>query len=133
MNCINHPERESIGTCERCWKQHCEECLVNVSGRMNCRECLKDAPLPRHTEYGGNESHYNQGHSQNEQSLGDGNQVVAILLLVFFPLFGVIYTFVTKPFGKTGQNVVLWIFVIIPIILFLLAVLFATAGYAMYR
>lgn len=130
MKCENHSEKDLIGTCERCRNSYCSECLVNVGGKMNCRDCLKDTPLPSYnSEYG------NNYHKKNQytQPVNDGNQTIALLLLIFFPLFGVIYTLIAKPFGKTGQNIVIWVFVIFPIILFLLIMLFMTVGYATYN
>ncbi len=40
MNCTNHPEREATGMCAYCGKPFCQECLVEVKGRMYCKEDL---------------------------------------------------------------------------------------------
>lgn len=40
MNCTNHPEREADGMCAYCGKPFCKECLVEVKGRMYCKDDL---------------------------------------------------------------------------------------------
>lgn len=40
MNCSNHPEVEAAGVCAYCGKPFCKECLVEVKGRMYCKEDL---------------------------------------------------------------------------------------------
>ncbi len=40
MKCTNHPEREADGMCTYCGKPFCKECLVEVKGRMYCKEDL---------------------------------------------------------------------------------------------
>ena len=38
MNCVNHPEKEASGTCTYCGQFFCKDCLVNVKGRMVCKD-----------------------------------------------------------------------------------------------
>lgn len=40
MNCTNHPEVEAQGICTYCGKPFCKDCLVEVKGRMYCKEDL---------------------------------------------------------------------------------------------
>ncbi len=40
MNCTNHPDVEAQGMCAYCGKPFCKECLVEVKGRMYCKEDL---------------------------------------------------------------------------------------------
>ena len=40
MKCTNHPEREADGMCAYCGKPFCKECLVEVKGRMYCKNDL---------------------------------------------------------------------------------------------
>ena len=40
MKCTNHPEREAEGMCAYCGKPFCKECLVEVKGRMYCKQDL---------------------------------------------------------------------------------------------
>ncbi|MCI8332868.1 MAG: NINE protein [Clostridiales bacterium] len=40
MNCTNHPETEAQGMCAYCGKPFCKDCLVEVKGRMYCKEDL---------------------------------------------------------------------------------------------
>ena len=37
MNCTNHPEVEAQGMCTYCGKPFCNDCLVEVKGRMYCK------------------------------------------------------------------------------------------------
>ena len=37
MNCTNHPEVEAQGMCTYCGKPFCNDCLVEIKGRMYCK------------------------------------------------------------------------------------------------
>jgi hypothetical protein len=38
MNCVKHPDKEAAGTCTYCGQFFCKDCLVNVKGRMVCKD-----------------------------------------------------------------------------------------------
>ncbi len=40
MRCTNHPEVEAQGMCAYCGKPFCKDCLVEVKGRMYCKDDL---------------------------------------------------------------------------------------------
>ncbi|MFA6350220.1 MAG: hypothetical protein WCY12_04770 [Candidatus Omnitrophota bacterium] len=40
MKCVNHPERESIVSCNHCGKPVCSECLVLIKAENYCKECV---------------------------------------------------------------------------------------------
>ena len=40
MKCYNHPEIEAIGFCTSCNKAICDECAVDIQGKLLCRECI---------------------------------------------------------------------------------------------
>ncbi len=40
MKCSNHPETEAHGMCAYCGKPFCKDCLVEVKGRMYCKDDL---------------------------------------------------------------------------------------------
>ena len=40
MNCTNHQDVEAQGMCAYCGKPFCKDCLVEVKGRMYCKEDL---------------------------------------------------------------------------------------------
>lgn len=40
MKCTNHPEMEAAGVCAYCGKPFCKDCLVEVKGRMYCKDDL---------------------------------------------------------------------------------------------
>ena len=40
MNCTKHPEVEAQGMCTYCGKPFCKECLVEVKGKMYCKDDL---------------------------------------------------------------------------------------------
>ena len=42
MKCTNHPEREADGMCTYCGKPFCKDCLVEVKGRMYCKEDISN-------------------------------------------------------------------------------------------
>jgi len=40
MKCTNHPEVDAQGMCAYCGKPYCNDCLVEVKGRMYCKADL---------------------------------------------------------------------------------------------
>ena len=38
MKCTNHPEVEAAGMCVYCGKPFCKDCLVEVKGKMYCKD-----------------------------------------------------------------------------------------------
>lgn len=40
MYCATHPDRPAIGACTSCGRAVCNECAVDMGGRLTCRECL---------------------------------------------------------------------------------------------
>ena len=40
MKCTKHPEVDAAGVCAYCGKPFCSDCLVEVKGRMYCKEDL---------------------------------------------------------------------------------------------
>lgn len=40
MNCTNHENVEAVGMCTYCGKPFCKDCLVEVKGKMYCKEDL---------------------------------------------------------------------------------------------
>ncbi|MGA2142307.1 MAG: NINE protein [Brevinematales bacterium] len=40
MKCANHPEKEAEGACVYCGKLYCQDCLVDVKGKMYCKTDL---------------------------------------------------------------------------------------------
>lgn len=43
MKCYVHPQADSIGVCTECGRAICNECAVEVRGRLLCRGCLSGA------------------------------------------------------------------------------------------
>ncbi len=49
MQCRTHPERNGVNTCHQCGDWLCEECTVEINGRIFCRKCLAQlagTPVP---------------------------------------------------------------------------------------
>jgi hypothetical protein len=40
MKCYNHPDAEAVATCVLCGKAICQNCSVDVAGRISCQRCL---------------------------------------------------------------------------------------------
>ncbi len=40
MNCTKHPEVEAQGMCVYCGKPFCKDCLVEVKGKLYCKDDL---------------------------------------------------------------------------------------------
>jgi TM2 domain-containing membrane protein YozV len=48
MKCYIHPEVDAVGTCVSCHKAICNECVVEVAGKLICRECLASGKNKAH-------------------------------------------------------------------------------------
>ena len=43
MECYYHPGVEAVGTCVSCGKAVCQDCAVDVGGKIHCRQCVAAA------------------------------------------------------------------------------------------
>ncbi len=117
MNCTNHPDREATGMCAYCGKPFCQECLVEVKGRMYCKADLGNvmdeakqsasAAQPTINITNSNESaNVNTNTNVNGGFMGAPRKkrIVAIILCLigFFGLAGLHRMYV----GKVGSGVV---------------------------
>ena len=39
MKCYVHNDAEAVGTCIQCGRGLCPECMLNVNGRITCKDC----------------------------------------------------------------------------------------------
>lgn len=40
MKCYTHTDVEALGACSYCGKMICDQCAVEVQGKLKCRDCL---------------------------------------------------------------------------------------------
>lgn len=84
MNCYIHPDRPAVGTCVSCGRPICNECAVEMNGKLVCRECLASGKV-------------------SASSSKDVNTAFIIELIAgFFGFLGVGYLYV----GKTNDGII---------------------------
>ncbi len=47
MYCHNHPEVAAVGSCTSCGKLICNNCAVDVQGKIVCRDCVSEGKAVR--------------------------------------------------------------------------------------
>ena len=46
MQCYVHPDREAVATCTSCGRAVCDECSIEASGKIVCRNCISEGRVP---------------------------------------------------------------------------------------
>ena len=80
MQCRTHPTAMAFNTCNQCGDWLCDDCTVDVQGRLFCRKCLMELAAPPKAPTTTHHAHGAAGHTGRHVSWG-----LLFLFSFFFP------------------------------------------------
>jgi TM2 domain-containing membrane protein YozV len=115
MKCVNHPDKDIAGACVYCGKLFCSECLIEVNGKMFCKNdignVVKEAKEQAATSVAIPAININNVNTNQNTNYNGGmaaypykSKIVAALICFFLGVFGIHRFYV----GKYGTGI-LWL------------------------
>lgn len=120
MKCYNHSEVDASGACVYCGRLFCDDCLVEVNGKMYCKadiskvinEAKEEAASAKAATPAININNINSNVNTNQNTNTVGGiaypykkKMVALILCILFGFWGIHRFYV----GKSGTGI-LWLF-----------------------
>jgi TM2 domain-containing membrane protein YozV len=125
MKCTNHPERDASGTCVFCGKLFCLDCLIDVKGRLYCKNDIgnvidhekeknkqqNQGPMVFMNAGGGGGGSSSSSSVNGIKSGGTKSKVVAGILALFLGGIGIHKFYLGKPVQGIIYILLCWTFV----------------------
>src|SRR5512137_2090863 len=103
MKCVNHPEVDATGTCAKCGKNLCSDCVRWLHGKTYCHPCAYNIPArkadaaPAHSDSKDGRTKISQDKASKLLEVSRILLYLALIIGIVIPSFSAIVLGVLQP------------------------------------